>query len=121
MSDGIGHCQDRQAERERDSDKADPEVWKTGREHGGAAAPRTSQNVPKNSANTRRDRSTPIAVTPRATVACFDEGARALTRTWHPVVKTTTGSSAFASERLDLCQSCSGDRNQCWAGCRAEF
>jgi len=47
MSDGIGHCQDRQAERERDSDKADPEVWKTGREHGGAAAPENQPECAK--------------------------------------------------------------------------
>jgi hypothetical protein len=50
VTDGIGHGQDRQAEGHRHTDEADPEFGETGGNNGAAKAPKTSQNLPKNSA-----------------------------------------------------------------------
>jgi hypothetical protein len=55
MSDRMGHRQNRQAEGKGHTGKADPEAWKAGGKIAAPHPPNVSQNVPKNSATTRRD------------------------------------------------------------------
>ena len=50
MTDGIGHGQHGQAERQGDAQQADPHIGEGGSQHGAPAAPSTSQKVPINSA-----------------------------------------------------------------------
>jgi hypothetical protein len=51
--DRVGHGQERQPEGERDAHEPDPEIGKRRREHGAAASPNVSQNVPNDSAANR--------------------------------------------------------------------
>lgn len=72
MTDGIGHGQHGQTERQGDAQQADPHIGEGGSQHGAPAAPSTSQKVPINSAAKGFTLVSPMMINTRARKAHTD-------------------------------------------------